>query len=63
MPLTTSNKPPLSHNVFVDETMIMGTPIVWEDKTMKRVLTDFMEAYGTSINENKSQIIFFNMPL
>jgi len=43
--------------------MIMGTPTIREAQIIKRVLTEFMEASGTYINESKSQIFFFNTPL
>lgn len=42
--------------------MMMGTPIVREAKTLKGILKYFSKALGTSINESKSQIFFFNTP-
>jgi hypothetical protein len=56
-------KLPLSHKQFVYDNMIMRTPTVREAQIIKRVLTEFMEASGTYINESKSQFFFFNTPL
>jgi hypothetical protein len=41
---------PLSHNQFVDDTMLMGVPSVKEARAFKTVIDDFMEASRTSIN-------------
>jgi hypothetical protein len=49
-----------SHQQFVDDTMLMGIPTIREAQAIKKVLSDFMEASRTSINQGKSQIFFFN---
>jgi hypothetical protein len=43
--------------------MLMGVPIARESQAIKKVLENFMEASGMSINLLKSQIFFFNNPL
>jgi hypothetical protein len=55
--------PPLSHNQFVDDNLMMGSPTVREALKINNILNDFCEASGTSINHDKSQIFFFNTPL
>jgi hypothetical protein len=40
--------------------MLMGTPSIRDTTEIKRVLDDFMEASGTSINQEKSHVFFFN---
>jgi hypothetical protein len=35
-------------------------PSVREAREIKRVLDEFMEAYGMSINQDKSHLFFFN---
>ena len=54
--------PPLSHTQFVDDTTLMGEPTLHEARTLKSILNDFATTSGTSINEIKSQIFFFNTP-
>jgi hypothetical protein len=51
---------PLTHNKFVDDTMLMGVLSMRESRAFKNFLDDFIEASGTSINHLKSQIFFFN---
>eukprot|EP00253_Pinus_taeda_P019493 PITA_19493 len=51
---------PLSHQQFVDDTMLFGHPSSQEAKVFKYLLSLFSEASGTSINASKSQIFFFN---
>ena len=46
--------PPLSHTYFMDYTVLMGSPTLWEDKTLKSILDNFAATSGTSINETKS---------
>jgi hypothetical protein len=55
--------PPLSHTQFVDDTTLMEEPTLRETRTLKSNLENFVAASGTSINESKSQIFFFNTPL
>jgi hypothetical protein len=47
----------------VDDTKLMGIPSAKEARAFKKILDDFMEASGISINHLKSQIFFFSMPL
>eukprot|EP00253_Pinus_taeda_P023386 PITA_23386 len=54
---------PLSHQQFVDDTMLFGHPSSLEAKAFKALLSLFSEGSGTSINANKSQLFFFNTPV
>jgi len=54
---------PLSHQQFVDDTMLFGHPSSLEAKAFKALLSLFSEASGTSINATKSQLFFFNIPV
>jgi len=51
-----------SHQKFVDKNMLMASPTMKESLTIKQVLNNFFEAYGMCINEEKSNIFFFNTP-
>lgn len=53
---------PLSHQQFVDDTMLFGHPSSQEAKSFKALLCLFSEASGTSINASRSQLFFFNTP-
>lgn len=55
--------PPLSHNQFVDDTVVMGFPYIREYKSIKEILNEFMSPSRKNLNESKSQIFFFNNPL
>jgi len=48
------------HQQFVDDTMLMGTPIVQEAHTISKVLKTFSKASGMEINLTKSKLFFFN---
>jgi hypothetical protein len=54
------NCPTSTHQQFVDDTLLHGTPTVKEAKAYKRILEDFGEASGVEINHSKSMIYFFN---
>jgi hypothetical protein len=54
------NCPTSTHQQFVDDTLLHGTPTVKEAKTYKRILEDFGEASGAEIDHSKSMIYFFN---
>eukprot|EP00253_Pinus_taeda_P032484 PITA_32484 len=54
---------PLSHQQFVDDTMLFGHSSSQEAKAFKSLLSLFFEASGTSINASKSQLFFFNTPV
>jgi hypothetical protein len=52
--------PTSTHQQFVDDTLLHGTPMVKESKAFKIILEDFGEASGVEINHSKSMIYFFN---
>jgi hypothetical protein len=48
------NQPPLTHNHFVDDTMLMGMPTIKEAKLgFQQMLNDFEVALGTLVNRLK----------
>lgn len=47
------------HQQFDNDVMLIRIPIVQDKETFKKILMDFMEAFGTSINHGKSQIFLF----
>jgi hypothetical protein len=53
---------PAMHQQFLDDTMLMATPTLKEALIIKQVLHDFSKASGMGINEEKSQLFFFNTP-
>ena len=52
--------PTVTHQQFVDDTMLMGTPTVKEARTFNKVLSTFLDALGMEINLTKSKLFFFN---
>lgn len=52
--------PTITHQQFVDDTMLMGAPTVQEARTISKVLKTFSEASGMEINLTKSKFFFFN---
>ena len=52
--------PTVTHQQFVDDTMLMGTPTVKEARTFNKVLSTFTEASGIKIYLTKSKLFFFN---
>jgi hypothetical protein len=52
--------PTSTHQQFIDDTLLHGTPTVKKVKAYKRILEDFWEASGVEINHSKSMIYFFN---
>eukprot|EP00253_Pinus_taeda_P020626 PITA_20626 len=52
--------PATTHQQFVDETMLHGTPTVKEANAYKDILHLFSKASGMEINFSKSTIFFFN---
>jgi hypothetical protein len=54
------NIPTSTHQQFIDDTLLHGTPTVKEAKAYKRILEDFGEALGEEINHSKSMIYLFN---
>ena len=55
--------PAKTHQQFVDDTMLHGTPIVKEAMAFKKILDLFSKASGMEINLSKSTIFFFNTHL
>jgi hypothetical protein len=54
------NCPTSTHQQFVDDTLLHGTPMVKEAKAYKRILEEFGEASRAEINHSKSMVYFFN---
>lgn len=52
-----------THQQFVDDTMLHGTPTVKEEVAFKNILDLFSKASGMEINHAKSTIFFFNTHL
>jgi len=50
--------PATTHQQFVDDTMVHGSPIVKETLGYKRILNIFSEPSGMEINLSKSTIFF-----
>eukprot|EP00253_Pinus_taeda_P028919 PITA_28919 len=50
----------LTHQLFVDDTMLEGIPIVKEALAYKQILNDFSMAAGMEVNISKSKLFFFN---
>jgi len=55
--------PRTTHQQFVDDTMLHGTPKVKEALGYKRILNIFSKASGMDVNLSKSSIFFFNTHL
>lgn len=55
--------PATTHQQFVDDTMLHGTPTVKEVVAFKNILDLFSKASGMEINHAKSTIFFFNAHL
>jgi hypothetical protein len=55
-------QPATSHSQFVDDTVLMNTPMAQESSKLNSILSDFSEATGTSFNLAKSHLFFFNTP-
>eukprot|EP00253_Pinus_taeda_P025758 PITA_25758 len=50
----------LTHQQFVDDTMLQGIPTVKEASVYKQILNDFAMAIGMEVNLSKSKIFFLN---
>eukprot|EP00253_Pinus_taeda_P027881 PITA_27881 len=57
------SSPATTHQQFVDDTLLHGTPTVKEALAYKSILTLFNKASGMEINHTKSKIFFFNTHL
>ena len=49
------------HRKFVDDTMLMGHPLVQAEQDFKKSLNLFEKYSGLVINANKSQVLFLNI--
>lgn len=49
-----------SHSQLVDDTLLMNTPTMKEEKKLNSILSNFSEASGTTFNMAKSHLFFFN---
>eukprot|EP00253_Pinus_taeda_P012543 PITA_12543 len=56
----TENGHVLTHQKFVDDTMLQGIPTVKEALAYKQILDDFAKAIGMEVNLTKSKVFFFN---
>jgi len=52
----------ITHQQFVDDNILFGHPLVQEALIFKSLLNEYSEAFGASINIEKSQIFFFHTP-
>jgi len=50
----------LTHQQFVDDTMLQGIPTVKEASTYNQILKEFSMAIGMEFNLYKSKIFFLN---
>jgi len=50
----------LTHQQFVDDTMLQGIPTVKEALVYKHILSEFSMATGLKVNLSNSNIFFFN---
>jgi hypothetical protein len=55
-------QPATSYRQFVDDTILMNTPMVQESSKLNSILSNFSKATGTSFNLEKSHLFFFNGP-
>ena len=52
---------PHTHQQFVDDTMLMGHPLIQEAQSFKKILSLFAKDFGLDVNLNKSQVFFMNI--
>jgi hypothetical protein len=55
-------QPAPSHSQFVDDTLLMNSPMAREANKLNSILSDFTEASGMTLNLDKSKLFFFNTP-
>ena len=53
---------PMSHLQFVDDTLLVGQPLVRKVMDFMTILYLFMKYFGDIINHYKSHILFFDTP-
>lgn len=56
----TRNGEALTHQQFVDDPILQGTPTVREAKAFKKILNDFTLATNTEVSLSKSKVFFVN---
>lgn len=56
----TRNGDTLTHQQFVDDTKLQGTPTIKEAKAFKQILHEFALAASTEVSLTKSKVFFFN---
>jgi hypothetical protein len=56
-------RPAPSHSQFVDDTLLMNSPMTHEAVKLNSILSDFTEASGMTLNLEKSKLFFFNTPM
>eukprot|EP00253_Pinus_taeda_P026177 PITA_26177 len=59
----TLNGDALTHQQFVDDTMLQGTPTIKEALAFKKILNDFAMVVGKEVSLTKSKIFFFNIDI
>lgn len=52
---------PISHSLFVDDTLLMGQATMEEAKVIKRVISNYCSYSGQICNSKKSKIFFLNI--
>jgi len=55
--------PLVTHSHFVDDTLMMGSPMIQEAHKFLHILKTFYDASGMDLNKDKYQIFFFNTPI
>lgn len=50
----------MTHQKFVDDTILQGTPTIQEAKAFKQIMSEFSRAKGTEVSIFKSKLLFFN---
>ena len=54
--------PAPSHSQFVDDTLLLNSPMAREAIKLNSILSDFSEASNMELNLDKSKLFFFNTP-
>jgi len=54
------NEIPITHQQFVDDVVIYGQATLKEAQQVLKILLEFTKASGIEINNEKSEIFFFN---
>jgi len=62
-PRLTQGGDSVTHQQFVDDDMLQGTPIVKEAREFKKILSEFSMAAGIEVSLTKSNISLFNIDI